>query len=163
MAVPQQCPDCGRFLSKTFVSGLAEQDAPCPKCASVLTAPMFGLEVEEAEEVAAEPEVADGDAAAAAAVSGAALASESVRPPDLDPADLGERDVLAGWEMGGGTAPDQGVVALPLEAALGIGAVCAVAGFAVARKRPGLGAILGATSGLVLSAVLRARGGGTSG
>lgn len=42
--MPQQCPECGRFLKNDLVTSLAETDAACPKCGNALTAAMFGIE-----------------------------------------------------------------------------------------------------------------------
>lgn len=39
---PAQCPECGRFLSKDFVSALTEEGTPCPSCQHVLRPPDFG-------------------------------------------------------------------------------------------------------------------------
>lgn len=38
MAVPPQCPDCGRFLKRAFAQTLLAESAPCPKCAEALSA-----------------------------------------------------------------------------------------------------------------------------
>lgn len=79
---PQQCPECARFLSGAFVSGLSSSPAPCPKCETMLTAEMFDASVRPPDEPA-------------------------VRPPDLPPAEVrepdagGARDVLAGWDEPG--------------------------------------------------------------
>lgn len=76
---PQQCPECARFLSGAFVTGLRTAPAPCPKCGTVLTAELFDASVRPPDEPA-------------------------VRPPDLPPAEVrepepdGGRDVLAGWD-----------------------------------------------------------------
>lgn len=39
--MPAQCPSCGRFLSNDLVAGLSDDEAPCPKCGTMLTASMF--------------------------------------------------------------------------------------------------------------------------
>ena len=70
---PTKCPICGRFLKNEFLQGLDEGGSPCPRCGTVLTAEMFGLE----------PAVAT------------TTGPTSVRPPDLAPV---ERDVLDGWD-----------------------------------------------------------------
>lgn len=41
--MPEQCPECGRFLKNDLVASLAEAEAPCPKCGTSLTAAMFGV------------------------------------------------------------------------------------------------------------------------
>ena len=148
MATPEQCPECARFLSKTFVTGLAESDAACPKCGTTLTAEMFGV-TEGAASEAATPAVSD---------AGAATASSSPPPRKrVVPADdesVRPSDVLEGWDedraAGYGAPPDGAtVVALPAEAALAIGVICAGAGFVIARRHPVWGAVLGAASGMV--------------
>jgi hypothetical protein len=149
-----QCPECGRFLSKTFVTALAVEPASCPKCGTGLTAAHFADLLGQATS----PEGPDEEPAAAAELRAEQpdLAAEdrSVRPPDLDPVDVGadERDPLEGW--------DEGVVELdryrpgtaepPSDLAIlaGAAAAGAVAGAVIATghrvRGAGLGALLGA-------------------
>lgn len=141
MATPEQCPDCGRFLSKAFVTGLAEADASCPKCGTTLTASTFGVVTED-------PIPPD------------APAPSQDRTPDPT---SDAPDVLSGWDqevlgtrIGEAAIDESGpLVALPAEAALGIGVVCAGAGFVIARRHPVWGAVLGAAAGIVLAAAGR--------
>jgi hypothetical protein len=99
---PAQCPECGRFLSKTFVTGLAVEPAPCPKCATELTAAHF----EDLLGQAAAPDGPVEEPAGAAELREeqptVPAQDRSVRPPDLDPGTVGagERDPLAGWDEG---------------------------------------------------------------
>lgn len=39
---PAQCPECGRFLSKAFVSALTDEPSPCPGCQTPLMGADFG-------------------------------------------------------------------------------------------------------------------------
>jgi hypothetical protein len=107
---PERCPDCGRFLSRGFVAGLADRSVPCPRCGVELDATMLvaGEEaVGSSEEAArsgeqAAPVAADGPAGVAepdqaltpdeAAVLPDAIPTDdhdrapaSVRPPDQGP------------------------------------------------------------------------------
>lgn len=151
---PAQCPECGRFLSKTFVTALAVEPVPCPKCATVLTAAHFAGLLGQA----ASPEGPDEEPAAAAELRAEqpdlAQQDTSVRPPDLDPVDVGagDRDPLEGWDESvvdldryrpGTAEPPSDLAILAGAAAAG-----AVAGAVMATghraRSAGIGALLGA-------------------
>lgn len=74
-------------------------------------------------------------------------ATASVRPPDVG--------VLDGWDRDRPHGGDDTVVALPTEAAMAVGIVCAGAGFVIARRHPVWGAVLGAVSGVIVAAIGR--------
>ncbi|MBW3658589.1 MAG: hypothetical protein KY457_08115 [Actinobacteria bacterium] len=129
--MPDQCPECARFLSKALISGLATAPAPCPKCDTTLTVEMFSASVRPPDEPA-------------------------VRPPDLPPARVrttdpaGDRDVLAGWDEH--PIGDTGDVPArrdlePRQVALlvaGAGALGVAVGAALSPGSRGRGAFLGA-------------------
>lgn len=94
--MPEQCPECARFLSGDFVAALSAASAPCPKCEMTLTVEMFAVAPDTGTgetpppPVAAEASVRPPDRAA-------------VRPPDLpadevSPGAAGDGDPLAGWD-----------------------------------------------------------------
>lgn len=58
---PAQCPECGRFLARDFVSSLPEEGTPCPSCEHVLRPADFGASAPEApaEAPAVEPPAPD--------------------------------------------------------------------------------------------------------
>lgn len=158
---PAQCPECGRFLSKQFVTALAVEPAPCPKCATALTAAHF-------EEVLGQAGASEGPVEEPAGA--AALREEqpkvpaqdrSVRPPDLDPDDVGAggRDPLAGWDEDGVVELDRfrrGVDAPPdLAIIAGAAAAGAVAGAVVAAGHRARGAGVGALAGVLAAAAAR--------
>lgn len=135
---PVQCPECGRFLKQSLVDGLAQADAPCPRCGTTLTAARFGLDAQPT----AQPQAA----------------SPSVRPPDLT---AGGDDPLAGWDRPGAAAGGTGtpgpdlVLALdPVKAAIAA-AVGASFGALVDRSRT-RGVVWGGLLGVVLGALIRA-------
>lgn len=131
---PEQCPECGRFLKRAFVDGLAEVPAPCPKCGVELTGALFGAAGPPPPPL--DPLPVDVLPAPAPDLASAPPAS-SVRPPDLEPDVVrGGPDPLEGWDAGVPT----GVAAIvdrrpfPLDTVVVVGAVV-------------LGAALGATFG----------------
>lgn len=135
---PVQCPECGRFLKQSLVDGLADADAPCPRCGTTLTAARFGLDPQPTSEAPA--------------------AAASVRPPDLA---AGGDDPLAGWDQprgasAGSRAPGpELVLALdPIKAAIAA-ALGASFGALVDRSRT-RGVVWGGLLGLVLGAMIRA-------
>lgn len=161
---PAQCPECGRFLKRSLVTGLAEAPAPCPGCGAELRADMFA----SAPVVdAANPESATSDTAPAAAAAVDEAASDgdeaSVRPPDLVPQTVRDdtSDVLAGWDVGAG--PDEvarwrdDTAPFPIDAAvvLGFGAAGMLAGWAVGRDGRLRSALAGAVAGAVAASVAR--------
>lgn len=123
--MPQQCPECGRFLKNDLVAGLAQDDAPCPKCGQVLTAEMFGV-------VPATP-------------AGRSRRGRSGGDP-LEGWDEGG----AGREPSG-----QVVIALEPDEALLAGIGGGILGALILRERPGLGALLGAFAGMVAGGLVR--------
>lgn len=149
--MPQQCPECARFLSKALVSGLTTAPAPCPKCGTTLTAEMFSESVRPPD-------------------------APPVRPPDLPPADVratdadGGRDVLAGWDEGRGI-PEGDVVDLarwrsehqglePEAVALlvaGAGALGVAIGAALSPSSRSRGAFLGAMIAAIAGVVASSR------
>lgn len=160
---PAQCPECGRFLKRSLVTGLAETPAPCPACGAELRADMFAREPVAA---AASPASATSDVAADdTAVDAAASDGDegSVRPPDLAPQTVRDdaSDVLAGWDVGAG--PDEvagwrdDTPPFPIDAAvvLGLGAAGMLMGWAVGRDRRLRGALAGAFAGAVAASVAR--------
>lgn len=167
MPAAAQCPECGRFLSKGFVAGLAVEPAACPKCETELTAAHFPDELGQA----AAPEGPTEEPAGAAEVRqeypDAPAADASVRPPDLEPGDVrvddvGQKDPLAGWDedvveldrfrSANAQPPDAAIVA-------GAAAAGAVIGALLADERrvagAGLGALLGAAAGAAARQVWR--------
>lgn len=122
---PQQCPECGRFLSKALVDSLLQGDEPCPKCETMLTASMFYefvADPDELEEPVDEPDdtapvsgpdlrdealdAADPAALDATPSTVTAGAVTGVRPPDLAPRGVHETD-----RAPGGPAADGDVLA----------------------------------------------------
>ncbi|MGH3440494.1 MAG: hypothetical protein ACRDUY_00285 [Nitriliruptorales bacterium] len=77
--MPARCPECGRFLSRDFVTALASAPAGCPGCGVTLTA----------------------DRLAGAEAGGDERGAASVRPPDLPVEEVRTGDVLVGWDEGG--------------------------------------------------------------
>ncbi|WP_052666088.1 hypothetical protein [Nitriliruptor alkaliphilus] len=148
---PEQCPECGRFLKRALVDGLADAPAPCPKCGVELTAAMFGAAAVAAPALAVDPLV-PGVAAETPVPDPLPLPlASSVRPPDLEPDEVrGGPDPLEGWDAGvpTGSAAIVDQRPFPIDAAV-------VAGAAL------LGAALGATLGRrpVRDATLAAFGG----
>lgn len=123
---PEQCPECGRFLAKAFVAGLAAGPAPCPKCATALTGAQFGLGDE-----APPPLTPATTAAAAPAVD----PLEGWDRPDADVVDL---DTVRGHQP----PPDGAIV-------LGAGVAGALIGAALTHRSlrgTALGATLGAAA-----------------
>jgi hypothetical protein len=141
--VPQQCPECARFLSKSFVEGLATAPAPCPKCAAPLTAELFSPA--ESDRPPAGPDRSP---------AGSALDADA------------PRDVLAGWDRDDeevvdmarwrrdhrGLAPEALAVVAAGAAALG-----AAAGASMSRDSRGRGAFLGVVLAAVVGVVAGSR------
>lgn len=150
---PAKCPECGRFLAKTFVADLASSPQPCPKCDTTLTAEQFSDVVAAAPPAGTAPSTAPPAAPAA------------VRPPDLDPVEVrvgedGRRDPLDGWDTGHAAVyeldrfragrqppPDAAILA-------GAGLAGALLGAATTRRR-GTGALVGLVAGVAAGAVAR--------
>lgn len=131
---PEQCPECGRFLKRELVAGLADAPAPCPSCGIALTAAVLGL-VDEAS------------------------TPPSVRPPDLEPDAVRDRpDPLAGWDpgvpSGAATVRDERPFPTDTVVVVGAGVVGFAAGVIVGRNR-GRDAALGALGGLVGAGIAR--------
>lgn len=143
--MPQQCPECARFLSKGLVEGLATAPAPCPRCGTTLTHAQFSDSVRPPD-------------------------APPVRPPDVPPSTVrsdpaGDRDVLAGWDEGGeGEVVDlarwrpgeQGLepeaVALLVAGAGALGVALGAALSPSSRPRGAfLGAMLAAIAGVVVT------------
>lgn len=163
---PPQCPECGRFLSKAFMVGLADGPVACPRCEVDLTADRFDPD-DLPEAIAGSEEAVSPEAEATATAAGeAADALEdaereepdaSVRPPDLPPGDVeGDRDVLEGWDR-----PDAEVIDLLERRAsiggadpsvvvgtlLGAGLAGGLLGAVVARNHRPFGALIGSLAG----------------
>ncbi len=127
---PEQCPECGRFLAKAFVAGLASGPAPCPKCATELTGAQFGLG--DAAPPPAPP------AATAAATPAAGSAGDPLAGWDAPGADVVDLDAVRGHQP----PPDGAIL-------LGAGVAGAVIGAALTRRSlrgTALGAVLGAAA-----------------
>ncbi|MBW3561166.1 MAG: hypothetical protein KY437_01570 [Actinobacteria bacterium] len=161
---PPQCPECGRFLSKAFMVGLADGAVACPRCEVDLTAERFDpedLPQGRSEEPAAPEAEATGAAVEEAAKAVEAVEDEapdaSVRPPDLPPGDVeADRDVLEGWDR-----PDAEVIDLLERRAsiggadpsvvvgtlLGAGLAGGLLGAVVARNHRPFGALIGSLAG----------------
>lgn len=145
--MPEQCPECARFLSNDLVESLADAPAPCPQCETTLTAAMFA---EDPVTDAAPDSTADTVDGATAPASDAT--ASSVRPPDLDAPLLAPdgHDPLAGWDEGSEVSELPGLRrdqrGLDTEAmavvAGGAGVLGALLGALVADRR-GRGAVLG--------------------
>lgn len=163
---PPQCPECGRFLSKAFMVGLADGPAGCPRCDTSLDADRFDpadlpasvatteaaptdeaageapvSEPPSADPAATEPQSAD-PAATDPQTTGPAVtgsADASVRPPDLPPLDVEpDRDVLEGWDR-----PDADVIEL-LERRASVGGADPVAVIGTVLGAGIAGGLLGA-------------------
>jgi hypothetical protein len=153
---PQQCPNCGRFLKKTLVEGLAEGDEPCPGCEVALTASMFDTSAAETSPGSEAPS-ASGDGGEDAPTDAA-----SVRPPDLPPDEVRDDagEVLEGWDRGAGVneisswRDDRPPFPTDAAAVLG-GAVGGAVVGALASPRRLRGALLGSLVGALIAAVLR--------
>lgn len=158
---PAQCPECGRFLSKQFVTALAVEPAPCPKCGTELTAAHFGEVLGQAAAPEGPAEEPAGAAALREEQPRIPVQDRSVRPPDLDPGDVGAggRDPLAGWDEGDVVDLDRvrrGMDAPPdLAIIAGAAAAGAVAGAVVAAGHRARGAGVGALAGLLAAAAAR--------
>lgn len=161
---PPQCPECGRFLSKAFMVGLADGPVACPRCEVDLTADRFAPD--DLPQVGSEePAVREAEATAAAAEEAAKAVEDaedeapdaSVRPPDLPPGDVeADRDVLEGWDR-----PDAEVIDLLERRAsiggadpsvvvgtlLGAGLAGGLLGAVVARNHRPFGALIGSLAG----------------
>ena len=163
---PPQCPECGRFLSKAFMVGLADGPVACPRCETDLTADRFDPD-DLPEALAGSEEAVDPEAEATAAAAGVAAGAvedaqreepdTSVRPPDLPPGDVDtDRDVLEGWDR-----PDAEVIDLLERRAsvggadpsvvvgtlVGAGLAGGVLGAVVARNNRSFGALVGSLAG----------------
>lgn len=123
--MPQQCPECGRFLKNDLVAALAQGDAPCPKCGRALTAEMFGI--------------------APATRSGRGRRGRRAGDPLVG---WDEGDV--GSDRGG-----QLVIALEPDEALLAGIGGGILGALILREKPGIGALLGAFAGMVAGGLIR--------
>ncbi len=132
MSTPLQCPDCARFLSRTFVENLVDEDAPCPKCEELLTATVDGEEftVHLASGAASEPTTAD--------------------PVTTAPLQTGQRtDVLDGWDTDAPYTPAVLEPSAPLDPKqlAGAAGAGALVGMMVLRRKRVLGLILGGAAG----------------
>ncbi|MBW3618636.1 MAG: hypothetical protein KY461_00175 [Actinobacteria bacterium] len=151
--MPQQCPECARFLSKALVSGLATAPAPCPKCGTTLGPEMFSESVRPPD-------------------------APAVRPRDLPPAEVrttpGDpgRDALAGWdedragasgdvvdlarwrEQNQGLAPESVALLVAGAGALGV-AIGAVLSPSSRPRGAFVGAMLAAIAGVVATSRVR--------
>ena len=153
---PAQCPQCGRFLARSFILGLATEAADCPKCGMRLSSAHFPDELGQAatsEALAEEPARAAELREDAPPDPGPA----TVRPPDLDPDAVGapaSPDPLADWDRRGSTVPDSHDP--PPDAAIlaGTGLTGVLLGALLARRR-GRGALLGGLLGVIAAAVAR--------
>jgi hypothetical protein len=147
---PEQCPDCGRFLTNTLIDGLAAAPAACPACGIELTAVMFD------PATPADPDAAPASATSVAAATPAAAtapAASSVRPPDLAPETVRDApDPLAGWDAGVPTSVPVAADARPFPTdtvvVVGAGLLGLVVGTLVGERR-GRRAALGALGGVV--------------
>ncbi|MEX1179020.1 MAG: hypothetical protein WEB09_11215 [Nitriliruptor sp.] len=128
---PEQCPDCGRFLKRALIVGLADGPAPCPRCGVELTADRF---------------------------SGGAP-DTSVRPPDLRPDEVHDgEDPLRGWDagvpVGVDAIRDERPFPVDTVVVLGAAGVGLVFGFGLGRRR-GRDALLGALGAAIGAGVAR--------
>lgn len=154
---PAQCPQCGRFLARSFILGLATEVEDCPTCGMRLSSAHFPDELGQA----ATPEAPAEEPARAAELREDAPPDPgpaTVRPPDLDPDTVGASpaspDPLADWDRTAPTAagdhdppPDAAILA-------GTGLAGVLLGALLARQR-GRGALLGGLLGLIAAAVAR--------
>jgi len=143
---PSQCPQCGRFLSRDFVLGLATEAAPCPKCELLLSPAQFP----DVLGAAAEPDAPAPDASDEEPAGAAEVRSE-VAGTDRDPLD--------GWDEPGGQVVDLERFrqeAPPADAVIlaGTGLFGAVVGALVSQRR-GRGALVGLLVGLGAAATAR--------
>lgn len=145
---PAQCPECGRFLSTTFIASLTVESADCPKCETLLTAAQFGLD--QAPGVTT-PKDRDEEPAQAA----------ELRPePPVDmPTPVPVRDVLADWDRGDASVRDlaaHGGRGAPPDAAIvgGAGAAGLLLGVLVSERR-GRGGLVGLLIGVLAAAAAR--------
>lgn len=153
---PAQCPQCGRFLARSFILGLATEPQACPKCGFRLSSANFPDELGQA----ATPEAPAEEPARAAELREDAPADPgpaTVRPPDLDPDAVGAPtaapDPLADWDR---TTPAPQGHEPPPDAAIlaGTGLTGVLLGALLARRR-GQGALLGGLIGLIAAAIAR--------
>lgn len=124
---PEQCPECGRFLAKAFVAGLASGPAPCPKCATELRGAQFGL----------------GDPAPPVTPATTVPAASNGSGGPLDGWDGRDADVVDLDAVRGHQPPPDGAIML------GAGVAGAVIGAALTRRSlrgTALGAALGAAA-----------------
>lgn len=146
---PAQCPECGRFLSKTFVASLTVESADCPKCETLLTATQFGLDQSEGVTT---PKDRDEEPAQAAALR--------AEPPVATPSPAPVREVLADWDQGGASVHDldahRGGNGAPPDAAIlgGAGVAGLLVGLVVSDRR-GRGGLIGLILGLLAAAVAK--------
>ena len=154
---PAQCPQCGRFLARSFVLGLATEAEDCPKCGMRLSSAHFPDELGQA----AAPEAPAEEPARAAELREDAPPDpglDTIRPPDLDPDAVGAPtaapDPLADWDrtvpLGPGShepPPDAAILA-------GTGLTGVLLGALLAHRR-GRGALLGGLLGLIAVAIAR--------
>lgn len=123
--MPQQCPECGRFLKNDLVASLAQGDAPCPKCGQPLTAEMFGI--------------------VPATRSGRSRRGGGTGDP-LKGWDEGGAGSGRGGQLTIALEPDEALLA-------GIGG--GILGALILRERPGIGALFGAFAGMVAGGLIR--------
>lgn len=156
---PAQCPECGRFLARSFILGLATEPEDCPKCGTRLSSAHFPDELGSKSAPAA-PGEEPAEAADLRDEAPPDPGPDTVRPPDLDPdavrAPVAAPDPLADWDRPGAAAtlpPDREP---PPDAAIlaGTGIAGAVLGALLARRR-GRGALWGLLGGLAAAAVAR--------
>jgi hypothetical protein len=163
--VPEQCPECARFLSGDFVAALSAASAPCPKCDVTLTVEMFAVAPDAGTgETPPPPMGADADPEASVRPPDQA----AVRPPDLPADDVGPGpggggDPLAGWDT------DPEVVdlarwrrehrgldpqAVAMLAVVAVGAGAGVGAAASRDRSPSRGAVLGGLAGVLAALVV---------
>ena len=145
--MPEQCPECGRFLARAFVAGLGDGPQPCPRCGAELTADLVGAGSAGAED-ATMPEAPSVDD------------TPSVRPPDLAPDAVRQADVLEGWDRGSDVVDlarwRDDRQPFPVDAvAVAGGLVVGAAVGAVLGERRGRNAALGAVVGTLIAAASR--------
>jgi hypothetical protein len=160
---PEQCPECGRFLARSFVVGLADAPAPCPKCGTELSGDRFGGGATPAD-VTVDPadvtsDVTTGPTDVTPATDPTAVAAGSVRPPDLSPEQVRDvEDPVAGWDVG---VPTELVAVrderpFPLDTVVVVGAAVLGLGLGAAfGRRPGRDALLCALGGAVGAGLVR--------